>query len=328
MIMKVVFVHRQRRRGAYSIEGLFRTVASELREQVQTVEYEAGSRWHILRDIRRLRSLQADVYHVTGDVHYLAFCLPAKKTVLTVHDINHYLRDLRGIKRWIYKWIWLMWPIRTAGAVTAVSIETRENIVRHLAISDRPIDVIENCHSDIFRPVQRPFNESCPVILQIGTQPHKNVPRLAEALQGIRCRLVLIGRLEPGLKKKLAECGVDYESHEDLTQEQLYRQYVDCDMVTFVSLAEGFGVPIIEAQATGRPLVTTDISPMRDVARDGACLVDPFDVSQIREGILRIIGDSKYRSELVDRGLRNVARYSPAAVSGRYLELYRRALGQ
>jgi glycosyltransferase involved in cell wall biosynthesis len=63
---------------------------------------------------------------------------------------------------------------------------------------------------------------------------------------------------------------------------------------------------------------------MCEVAGDGACLVDPLDLSQIREGILRIIADSGYRDQLVERGLCNVARYSPATNSGQYLDLYRR----
>ena len=102
------------------------------------------------------------------------------------------------------------------------------------------------------------------------------------------------------------------------------RQYADCDLVSFVSVGEGFGVPILEAQASGRPLITSDLSPMREVAGEGACLVDPSDVAAIRAGIRKIIDDADYRRQLVARGLKNAARYSPATVGGRYLELYRR----
>jgi glycosyltransferase involved in cell wall biosynthesis len=322
--MKVVLIYRRGREGAYSIEEIFHTIAVELRKHVEVIEYEVGSRRDIFVDVKRLRVMRADIYHVTGDINYLMLFLPPKRTVLTVHDIGHYLFGLRGFKRWIYKWMWLVWPIRAAGTVTAVSKETRDNILKYLGISGKHIEVIENCYSAIFRPASRPFNVSCPVILQVGTRPYKNVPSLVEALRGIRCRLVLIGQLDIELRQKLVECGVDYENHVGLTHDQIYRQYVDCDIVSFVSLGEGFGVPIIEAQASGRPLITANVSPMREVAGDGACLVDPLNISQIRERILRIIANSDYRDQLVERGLRNVARYSPATISGQYLDLYRR----
>lgn len=317
-------IYRKSHEGAYSIEELFHSIAGELGKQVEVIEYETGTRWNTLRDAWRLRKLKTDIYHVTGDINYFVHLLPPQKTILTIHDIGHYLFGLSGIKRWLYKWLWLVLPIRRARAVTAVSKETRDNIVKHLGITESRVEVIENCYSAIFKSVAKQFDVECPVILQVGVKPYKNVPRLVEALKGLPCRLVLIGSLDEEIRQKLAACGVAYENHVGLTHEELYRQYINCDLVSFISLGEGFGVPIIEAQASGRPLITADVSPMREVAGDGACLVDPTDVSQIREGILKIIDDSDYRDQLVERGLRNVARYSPATISGQYLDLYRR----
>jgi len=324
--LKVVFIYRKYRTEAYSIEELFHTVAKELGKQVKVIEYEVGGRHRILLDVWQLRKMNADIYHVTGDINYLVNLLSSKKTVLTVHDIGHYLFGLKGIKRWLYKWLWLVFPIRQAGAVTSISTETCENIVKHLGITGSRVKVIENCHSAIFKPVEKLFAVNCPVILQVGTKPYKNVPRLVEALKGLRCRLVLIGSLDEEIKQKLAECGIDYENYVGLTHEELYKQYVECDIVSFTSIGEGFGVPIIEAQASGRPLITSDVSPMREAAGEGACLVDPLDVSQIREGVRRIIADSDYRDQLVELGLRNVVRYSPATISDQYLNLYKRVI--
>jgi glycosyltransferase involved in cell wall biosynthesis len=324
--LKVVLIYRRQREGAYSIEELFHTIAGELQKSVEVIEYETGNRWNILRDVWRLRKMRADVYHVTGDISYLSLFLPHRKTVLTVHDIGHYLFGLQGFKRWIYKWLWMRWPMRAARVVTAVSKQTHDNIRRHLGIEGQHIETIENCHSSVFKPISNLFNTTCPVILQVGTKPYKNVPRLIEALRGIRCQLVLIGELDIALRQQLVECGVDYVNHVDLTHEEVARQYSACDIVSFVSLSEGFGVPIIEAQVSERPLITASVSPMREVAGEGACLVDPLAVPQIRAGILRIISDSDYRGHLVERGVRNAARYSPSTISNQYLDLYKRLI--
>lgn len=322
--LRVVLIYRKRHEGAYSIEELFHTIAGELGKQVEVIEYETGARWDMLMDAWRLRKFKADIYHVTGDINHFVLLLPHKKTVLTVHDIGHFLFGLRGFKRLIYKWLWLVWPIRAARAVTAISKPTKDNIVSHLGILDSRVEIIENCHSALFKPVLRSFNSVRPVILQLGTHPFKNVPRLIEALQGISCQLVLIGQMDSALMQQLSECGVDYVNRVNLTHAEIYQQYINCDIVAFVSIGEGFGVPIIEAQASGRPLITANVSPMCDIAGDGACLVDPMDVLQIRKGILRIIADSNYRDQLVERGLRNVARYSPTTISSQYIDLYRK----
>ena len=152
--MKVVYIHRHKRNDAFSIEELFHTIADELRKQVEVIEYETGTRWDTLRDVWRLRKLNADIYHVTGDIHYFVPLLPHGKTVLTVHDIGHYLFGLRGFKRRIYKWLWLQWPIRAARAVTAISREIQDNIVSHLGIRRNRIEIIEDCHSVLFEPAE------------------------------------------------------------------------------------------------------------------------------------------------------------------------------
>lgn len=319
-------IFRKPREGGYSIEELFGTIARELTKQIEVIEYQVGSRDKVLWDVWRLRKLKADIYHVTGDVHYFVPLLPKEKTVLTVHDINHYLQDLRGLKRWLYKWLWLVWPIRAARAVTAISTQTKASIIADPGLglgsmADR-IRVIENCHSSLLKPIARQFNTACPVVLHLGTLPHKNVPRLIEALCGIQCKLVLIGPLDASLRQQLGQNGIYYVNPVDLDYEEVCEHYVNSDIVSFVSLAEGFGMPIIEAQAVGRPVVTSAVSPMRDVAGDGACLVDPLNVAQIREAILRIVADAEYRDHLVAQGLVNVVRFSPATISGKYLSLY------
>jgi len=93
-------------------------------------------------------------------------------------------------------------------------------------------------------------------------------------------------------------------------------------MLVFASTYEGFGLPIVEAQATGRPVVTSNILSMPEVAGGAACLVDPFNVASIREGIAKVIQDSSYREYLVRLGFENVKRFQPENIAKNYLDIY------
>jgi len=321
--MRVVLVFRSHRTGGHSIEEIFGAIGSELAKSQEVIVYQVGSRWKLLLDAWQLWRLNADVYHITGDVHYFAMVLPWRKVVLTVHDINHYLSDLMGIRKLIYKWLWLSLPLRTARVITAISQDTRRNLASHLNISVDRINLVRNCYAPRFSFRPKPFNERNPTILQIGTQPHKNVQRLVEALRGVACKLLIVGDIDSALSQKLIESEVKYESFIDLPGDQLLEKYHQADFVAFVSLAEGFGLPLIEANAVGRPVLTSNISPMSDVAADAACLVRPRDVVDIRNGILRIITDAAYRDRLISNGRRNAARFRSDAVAEEYLDIYR-----
>src|SRR6266581_196195 len=107
-MMRVVLIFRKKREDGFSIEELFHAIAGELGKYIEVIEYETGSRWRVFLDGWRLRQIRGDVYHITGDINYLVLLLPHRKTVLTVPDIGHYRFGLRGFKRWIYKWLWLL----------------------------------------------------------------------------------------------------------------------------------------------------------------------------------------------------------------------------
>jgi glycosyltransferase involved in cell wall biosynthesis len=81
-------------------------------------------------------------------------------------------------------------------------------------------------------------------------------------------------------------------------------------------------MPILEAQATGKPVITSKILSMPEVGGEGACYVDPFRVDSIGAGIERIMADREYREDLVRKGHANVERFSRESIAAEYLKLY------
>lgn len=317
---------RKPRSGNFSIERLYQDVRAALPEDCQTEvwtcqEFSNGLLPR-LRDMWRARRHQGDVNHVTGDVHYLTFLLDRRRTILTIHDLV-LLERMRGIQRWL---VWLLWywlPVKRSRMIITISQATRDALLKSVNCKPDKIRVIHNPVSKEFQPSAYTFNASCPRILQVGSGPNKNIEGVAAALEGISAHLVIIGSLTSDQTAHLCDRRISFENHVGLSREKLLAQYKSADMLVFASNYEGFGLPIIEAQATGRPVVTSNIAPMPEVAGCGACLVDPFDVSSLRSGILKVIENKEYRSRLIDCGLRNVERFSVESVSRKYAEIYR-----
>ena len=132
------------------------------------------------------------------------------------------------------------------------------------------IRVVPNCVRAEFAPSPRPFDAHAPVFLQVGTGWNKNLERVVEALRGIDCTLAVVGPLSEAQRAQVEAAGVRFISHGRVSDEELVAVYKACDAVIFVSLFEGFGLPIVEAQATGRAGVTTDPSAKPEAAGEAA----------------------------------------------------------
>jgi glycosyltransferase involved in cell wall biosynthesis len=279
----------------------------------------------IFRNIRAARSARADIYHITGDVHYLAFGLPRKQTILTIHDCV-FLYQTAGLKRLLLKWLFLSRPVRRCALITTISESTRQDIIRHTGCTPGKIVVIPNPVDSKIHFAARPFHREEPVILFLGTTPNKNLLRAIPALEGIPCLLDLVGDLSEEAITLLQRCKINYRKGSNLMDEEVVEKYCNADLVLFPSTFEGFGLPIVEAQKAGRPVVTSDLEPMREVAGGAACLVDPYSVASIRDGILKVINDKAYREKLVQAGFQNVERFDTASIVRQYVSCYQRLL--
>lgn len=329
--MNVVYFQRKpREHGNFSIELLFDQIRAHLPADItcetKVAHYHSGGVVPRLRMCLDAMREQGEINHVTGDINFLASVLSGPRTVLTVHDVGM-MNHPNPLARKVLQWFWVSLPVKRAGFVTTVSAATKRELLKYVDVDERKVRVIHVPVAPGLTYAPREFNSEHPVILHIGCAPNKNLPRLAEALQGLRCRLEIIGKPSEAQEEKLAQHGIDYGWSARLSNDELRQKYEACDMLAFASTYEGFGMPIVEANIVGRPVVTGNLLSMPEVAGDAAQLVDPFDVKDIRAGIERVIGDAAYRARLVERGRVNAERFAPATIAAQYAALYREMRG-
>ena len=321
-------LHHQRRPGPgrFSLERVFEEVRERLPEDmnadVALCRFE--SRGLVRRTVNTLEAgrKEADVHHVLGDVQYLTLGLEPVRTVLTIADCVG-LRRLKGIRRFL---LWLFWyylPIRRARIVTTISEFGRQELLQAVKCDPAKIRVIHCPLSPCFSFVPSNGEGALPIILQVGTGPTKNVERVIEALKGFPCCLWIIGPLSEIQRKTLEFSGIQYENFSEVSDVDLVRLYARSDILVFASVYEGFGLPIIEAQAVGRPVIASDRASVPEVAGDAAEFVNPCDHRSIRDAVRKLVSDAPLRRRLVALGLENVKRFDPDVIAKEYASIYR-----
>ena len=329
--MKVVFFNRKPRAlGNFSVESYFKQIRENLPATIEAISldmpFESNGLWRRLANAIYCMFHQGDVNHITGDIHYVGVFLSKKKTLLTILDCGM-LHQTAGLKHKILKLFWFTLPIQRATHLTAISTATKDDILHFVPCNPDKISIVYVSIQDRFQPFPKSFNQHQPRILHVGTAPNKNLERLIPALKDIPCTLVIVGKVNDSLKALIQENNIQAECIERrLSDDEILDQYHQCDILSLVSTLEGFGMPIVEANAVGRPVITSNTTSMPEIAGDAAVLVDPFDISSIREGILTIIQNQQLREELVQNGLQNHLRFQPKQLAAQYAELYSQLL--
>ncbi|HEY6437418.1 MAG TPA: glycosyltransferase family 1 protein [Ignavibacteriaceae bacterium] len=279
----------------------------------------------IIRNVLSLRKESASIYHITGDIHYAVFAFPRRKTILTIHD-SVFIYQSKGLKRWVFLHLYLKWPARYASAITTISEQSKTDIIKFSNCDPSKIKVIPDPLNSFITFSKKPFNKSKPVILFIGSTPNKNLPRVLEAIAGISCHLELIGKFPSEQLQRIKQLELSHSISVGISEDELNRKYGEADILLFPSLFEGFGLPIVEAQQAGKVVITSNMGPMNEVAGKGACIVNPMSIESIREGLIKVISDDKYREQLINLGTENCKRFSAKTVSAEYLAVYDKIL--
>lgn len=286
------------------------------------------------------RQLGPDLLH---NVFNTAPVLPQVLQVTTIHDVifKRY-PETHGL---LAKGVEVLVPLaaRRSARVVTDSEAAKSDLVRYLDLPAERIDVAPlgpGLPGDAKGPpadeLRRQFElGDAPLVLSVlAKRPHKNAARLIEALAEIpRAMLVMPGyptAYERELRKRLRKARVGDRVRilgwvDDATLDGLYRA---ADCFVFPSLAEGFGLPVLEAMLRGTPVACSNATSLPEVAGDAALLFDPLDVEAIAVAVRRILEDDALADRLRRAGLDRAKRFTWKETARRTLESYRKALAR
>ncbi len=323
-MLSVTHFYRAPRKTGVSIEGIFKSVKESLKDKIDIKEYYCENGLSRVKNAIKAGKSANDINHITGDVNYLAIAFRGKKNIITMHDFGHYenLKNSSWIRYINFKIFWFVLPLRNTDIVTVVSEFTHDKLIEYLGFPPERIRIIHDPVKPVFRFSKKEQLHSVPRILQIGTGPHKNLKGLIEAVNGLNVHLDIVGYPDAQDTAQLKAYNIQHTVYNNLSDEQIWERYVACDILFFASFHEGFGMPIIEAQSVGRPVITSNRGAMKEVAKESALLVNPAHPHEIRLAIDQLLSNQELYQQLVEKGLQNVIPYRIDIIAEQYYKVY------
>jgi glycosyltransferase involved in cell wall biosynthesis len=306
---------------------------------------ETAANYSIAEQVRIPLALQREGVTLFHAPHYVLPPLVRCRSVVTIHDCIHlmfpqYLPNRVALG---YARTSIRLAARRATRVLTVSESSKRDILRFVDTEPDKIDVIYNAYDERFgvEPreedvvrVRERYQLHDEFVLYAGNvKPHKNLERLIEAFDRVRKRgldhlkLVIIGdeiskytSLRRAVHKHQLHKYVRFLGY--LPEETLAVMYRLAGVFVFPSLYEGFGLPPLEAMASGTPVVTSNVSSLPEVAGDAAVLVDPYDADSIAGGIEHVLTDETVRRALRRKGVARAKQFSWEESVRRVREIY------
>jgi glycosyltransferase involved in cell wall biosynthesis len=301
--------------------------------------------WMQFRAAAALEALQPDVAHFTNGM--IPWGRPSA-TIVTVHDMS--LRLYPGchpVRRLLLNRPLMHVAIRQASSIVTVSESARRDLLRFHGIPADRVSVVHEAASPAFRPindrgrledVRTRYGLPRRFILYVGTiEPRKNLTRVMTAFAaarraGIPHHLVCVGPygwssndLEGHIKKLGIEQAVHFTGY--LPFEHLPAIYNLGDFFVFPSLYEGFGLPVVEAMASGLPVLTSNSSSLGEIAGDAAVTIDPTDTDAMIAAMRQLATDGDLRRQMSERGLQRARNFSWTQTAREMLAVYHRVAG-
>jgi glycosyltransferase involved in cell wall biosynthesis len=290
--------------------------------------YSVREQFAVPLDLRRER---AALFHAP---HYVLPPLTPCRSVVTIHDCIHlrFPQYLPNRVAYVYARASLWTALHRAARVITVSEASKRDILRYFHVPESRIDVIYNAIDDRFwepptadqmERVRQRYQLNAPFVLYAGNiKPHKNLERLIEAFHILRqnpalkdVQLLIIGD-EVSKYAMLRRAVHRHKLHKHVrffgfvSHETLAALYRLADVFVFPSLYEGFGLPPLEAMASGTPVIASNVSSLPEVVGEAALMIDPYEPQAIADAIRRVLDEPELRGTLRVRGLARAREFS------------------
>jgi len=316
-------------------------------EQVEIAELPVRSRSRVGRVLAEqtllARAVRRSGVEVLHNVFTTAPLSPGVPQVTTVHDLI-YKRLPETHAGLLARGLALLVPLaaRRSARIIAISEATKADLVGELGVAPEKIDVVyegpgmdEPADPADEAEVRRALGLGDePVVLSVSAKrPHKNLERLIDAFAQVSrdhaATLVLPGywtRFSTSLEERAAAAGIADRIRftgwlDDRALDALYRM---ATCFVFPSLAEGFGLPVLEAMQRGTPVACSRVAPLTEVAGDAACYFDPLDTASITAAVSTLISDAALAERLAAEGRRRAAGVSWERCAAETLDVYDR----
>lgn len=321
----------QDRKNAYILYTDKPTIPFETHDNVKVVFNEKkGFRWHydVLKDLKMARP---DIYLAPTSFIVPAFAPRWLKVFVVVHDLVAFMFPKQHAKKAvIIERITLRRALKKASKVFVVSENTQNDLLRLFKFPKSLTVEVPCAPHEIYRQevdakvsakVRKAYNLPEKFILGVGTlEPRKNFSTLIKSFVTVKrkfpeYKLVIVGK--QGWKfQELQRTVKEFQLSEDviftgyMKDEDLHHTYNLAEVFVFPSLYEGFGIPPLEAMASGCPVVASNTSSLPEVVGEAGLLIEPTNSHKIADAIISLIENPQLRNMLLERGFHHAQKYS------------------
>lgn len=253
------------------------------------------------------------------------------KTLTVIHDLNfeHFPNIMPRLVQKYYTYFTPKFA-RKADRIATVSEFSKSDIVKQYGVSPNKVDVVYNGANKEFKPIEEStqrtikdkYSKNCDFFVFIGAlNPRKNLSNLFKAFDIYKdqnttdIKLLIVGEkmywsdeIKDAFEAMKFKDDIVFTGR--LEPEELHKVVGSALALTYVSIFEGFGIPIVEAWYSETPVITSNVTSMPEIAGDAAVIIDPFNPESIAEGLKSITFDKNLREELIEKGKKRRLEFS------------------
>jgi glycosyltransferase involved in cell wall biosynthesis len=296
--------------------------------------------WRLYKVSELLRPNKIDIYHGLSNVLPFGLKKTGVPSVITIHDLI-FLRFpafYKKIDRMLYRFFTIR-SCKRATKILAISQQTKNDLINFLGIDAGKIEVVyQSCDKRYYekvdetgkKAVRQKYNLPEKFILCVGTiEQRKNQLAILEGVvkEKLDIPIVLVGK-PTEYKKQLDEYIIESDIRKQMiflhktNSAELQAIYQMAGIMVYPSFFEGFGLPVLEAQASGCPVITSNISSLPEAGGDAALYVDPGNSAEIGAAIKKLLTDLDLKNELIQKGFINSRKFMDQAVAENLMKLY------